>query len=83
VGIELPVGYICIWNDGNGFDDNLVASKTLAKADHQGVYAAHFVFIVSSSVKVHADERIRCLNAEELIVRHVAKNVDISRSIRT
>lgn len=43
----MPVGCLCICNNGNGFDDNLFS-------------------IISSSIKVHADTGIRCLNGDDV-----------------
>ena len=71
--LELPVGRLYTWNDWNGFDDNLEASKILAKVGHQRAYAAHLVFIISSSEQRCADNQCMCSNAEELVVRHVAR----------
>ena len=32
-GRDAPVGCLCAWNNGNGFDNNLEALKTLAEAN--------------------------------------------------
>ena len=71
--LKLPVGRLYTWNDWNGFEDNLEASKTLTKAGHQRVYTAHLVFIISSSVQRHGDKRCTCSNTEELVMRHVTR----------